>query len=120
MILNFLLTVTMLSEKPKVLSVYEGEAKIGEVMKGLTAIQLRPEDFASPVSFQMAFTRIYEGIMKAMQEGPKKKYMAEIRFTDALGQTIVFAVDLGETPPPFSKSKVKARIVVEIFEDETD
>lgn len=106
------------SGKPKIISVYEGEAKIGEVMKGLTAIQLRPEDFSSPVSLQMAFTRIYEGVMKAMQEGPRKKYIAEIRFTDSLGQTIVFAVDLGESPPPFSKDRVKARIAIELYEED--
>ncbi len=107
-----------MEEKPKKITVYDGTAKIGEVMKGLTQIQLRPEDFSSPVALQMAFTRIYEGVMKAMQEGPKKKYIAEVRFTDSLGQTVVFAVDLGETPPPFSKNVVKARIAVEIFEDE--
>jgi len=108
----------MSDDKPKVISVYEGEAKIGEIMKGLTAIQLRPEDFSSPVSLQMAFSRIYEGVMKAMQEGPKKKYIAEVRFHDAMGQLVVIAVDLGESPPPFSSNKVKARIAIELYEEE--
>jgi hypothetical protein len=56
--------------------------------------------------------------MKAFEQGPRKRYVAEVRFTDSLGNTVAFAVDLGETPPPFSKDKVKARIIVEIFEEE--
>jgi len=31
---------------------------------------------------------------------------------------VVFAVDLGSTTPPFSGEKVKARIYVEIYEEE--
>ncbi len=102
----------------KRLAIFEGEARVGEVMQGLQAIQLRPEDFASPVALQMALSRIYEAVLKAFESGPKKRYVAEIRFTDSLGNPVTFAVDLGETPPPFSKDKVKARIVVEIYEEE--
>ncbi len=102
----------------KRLAIFEGEARIGEVMQGLQAIQLRPEDFSSPVALQMALSRIYEAVLKAFESGPKKRYVAEIRFTDSLGNPVVFAVDLGESPPPFSKDKVRARIVVEIYEEE--
>jgi hypothetical protein len=102
----------------KRISIFVGEAKIGQVMGGLTQIQLRPEDFSSPIALQMALSRIYEAVMKAMEEGPKKKYVAEVRFTDALGNNVVFAVDLGESPPAFSKDKVKARILVELYEEE--
>lgn len=101
----------------KRISIFEGEAKIGQVMGGLAQFQLRPEDFSSPIALQMALSRIYEAVMKAMEEGPKKKYVAEIRFTDALGNNVVFAVDLGEAPPAFSKEKVKARIMVELYEE---
>jgi len=104
----------------KRLAIFEGEARIGEVMQGLQAIQLRPEDFASPVALQMALSRIYEAVLKAFESGPKKRYIAEIRFTDSLGNPVTFAVDLGETPPPFSKNKVRARIVVEIYEDDEE
>ena len=106
------------SGPPKRLAVFEGEARVGEVLSGLQAIQLRPEDFSSPVALQMALSRIYEAVMKAFQEGLKKRYVAEVRFQDSLGNQVVFAVDLGEAPPPFSKDRVKARIVVEIFEEE--
>ncbi len=106
------------SEKPKRLAVFEGEARVGEVLSGLQAIQLRPEDFSSPVALQMALSRIYEAVMKAFQEGLRKRYVAEVRFRDSLGNQVVFAVDLGESPPPFSKDRVKARVVVEIYEEE--
>ncbi len=105
-------------EGAKRLAIFEGEARVGEVMQGLQAIQLRPEDFSSPVALQMALSRIYEAVLKAFETGPKKRYVAEIRFTDSLGNPVTFAVDLGEAPPPFSKDRVRARIVVEIYEEE--
>jgi len=105
-------------EQPKKIAVFEGEAKIGTVFAGMQEVRLRPEDFASPISLQMAISRIYEAVMKAFEEGMKKKYVAEIRFTDSLGNPVVFAVDLGETMPPFSREKVKARVIVEIYEEE--
>jgi hypothetical protein len=107
-------------EQPKRLAVFEGEARVGQVFAGLQAIQLKPEDFTSPIAFQMALTRIYEAVMKAFQEGFKRRYVAEVRFRDSLGNQVVFAVDLGEAPPPFSKDRVKARIVVEIYEEEEE
>ncbi len=105
-------------ETPKRLAIFEGEARVGEVISGLQAIQLRPEDFTSPIALQMALSRIYDAIIKAFEQGPRKRYVAEVRFTDSLGNTVAFAVDLGESPPPFSKDRVKARIIVEIFEEE--
>lgn len=104
----------------KKLAIFEAEAKVGEVMQGLQAIQLRPEDFSSPVALQMALSRIYEAVLKAFESGPKKRYVAEVRFTDSLGNPVVFAVDLGESPPPFSKDKVKARVIVELYEEEEE
>ncbi|MET1101756.1 MAG: hypothetical protein ABWW69_04685 [Pyrodictiaceae archaeon] len=106
------------SGEEKRIALFEGEARIGEIFAGLQQIQLKPEDFTSPVALQMALTRIYEGVMRAFQEGMKKRYVAEVKFTDSMGNQIVFAVDLGEAPPPFSKDRVKARILVEIFEEE--
>ena len=105
------------SERKRV-AIFEGEAKIGEVIPAFMQIQLKPEDFTSPVSLQMALSRIYEALMSAVQRGPEKKYIAEVRFKDALGNTIVFAIDLGSSPPPFTKREVKARILIEIFEEE--
>ena len=97
-----------------------GEARIGKVVKGLTTISLRPEDFSSPVALQMAFSRIFDAIMNITlnESGPKHTYVAEVKFVDDLGNPVVFAVDLGEEIPPFSKEKVKARIRVELFEEE--
>ncbi|MGB9725779.1 MAG: hypothetical protein ACP5I2_02185 [Fervidicoccaceae archaeon] len=110
--------VSYLGEQVKKIVIFDGKAKIGEIMGGLASIQLKPEDFSSPIALQMAFSRIYEGVIKALEEGPKKKYVAEVRMTDSLGNQVVIGVDLGEAPPPFSKSEVKARITVEIFEEE--
>ncbi|MMZ71693.1 hypothetical protein D1872_352240 [compost metagenome] len=57
-------------------------------------------------------------MLKVLETGPKKRYIAEVRFTDSIGNNVVFAVDLGESPPPFSRDKVKARIMVEIYEED--
>ena len=98
---------------------FEGSAKIGKILKNMAAITLRPEDFSSPISLQMALSRMYESIMKIFESGgPKPRYVAEVRFTDDLGNTVSFAVDLGEEIPPFTKDKVKARIVVQLYEEE--
>jgi len=106
-------------EEPQVKKDYVGEAKIGRVMKNIATISLKPEDFSSPISLQMAFSRIYEAMMRMVEEGgPRPSYVAEVKFTDDLGNQVVFAVDLGENVPPFSKEKVKARIVVELYEEE--
>jgi len=99
-------------------TVFEGEAKIGEVMGGFQAVRLSPEDISSPLSFQMALTRIYETLMKSIEEGPKKKYFAEVRFRDDMGNTVVISIDLGENPPLFSSDRVKARVLVELYEED--
>jgi hypothetical protein len=108
------------SERERSVSrVYEGSARVGKVIKSFAAVTLKPEDFSSPVAFQMAISRIYESMLKMFESGgPKPTYVAEIRFTDDLGNSVVFAVDLGPEVPPFSSEKVKARIYVEVYEEE--
>ncbi len=109
------------TEEPAARRHYEGRARIGKVMKNMAMVSLRPEDMANPIAFQMAMTRIYESIMKIFEEGgPRQTYVAEIRFTDDLGNQVVFAVDLGETPPPLSRDRVKARVIVEIYDEEPE
>ena len=107
-----------MSDEAKRIALFEGKARIGEIMGNLASIQLRPEDFSSPVALQMALTRIYDALMKSFEQGMKKKYVAEVRFTDSLGNPVVIAVDLGETPPPFSSREVKAKVYIEISEEE--
>ncbi|MCC6060533.1 MAG: hypothetical protein RRE21_01505 [Desulfurococcales archaeon] len=109
-----------MSEREKGVSrVYEGSARVGRIVKNFATVTLKPEDFSSPVAFQMAISRIYESMIKMFESGgPKPTYVAEVRFTDDLGNSVVFAVDLGSTTPPFSGEKVKARIYVEIYEEE--
>lgn len=100
---------------------YEGRARIGRVMRNLMTLTLRPEDFSSPVSLQMAISRIYESMMKVFESGgPKPGYVAEVRFKDDMGNNVVFAVDLGGSTPPFSRDRVKARVIVELYEEEED
>ncbi len=106
------------NEGRKKIAVFHGEAKIGEIYGNFTQIQLRPEDFSSPVSLQMALSRIYDALIKSIEAGPKKKFVAEVRFKDSLGNPVFIAVDLGETPPPFKKKSAKARIFIEIYEEE--
>ena len=103
----------------KRIAIFDGNAKIGEIIGGLSQIQLKPEDFSSPVSLQMAFSRIYEALMKTFEEGFKKRYVAEVRFTDSLGNPVAIAVDLGESPPPLPKKEAKARVIVEIYYEDT-
>lgn len=107
------------SEERGVSRVYEGSARVGKIIKSFATITLKPEDFSSPIAFQMAISRIYESMVKMFESGaPKPSYVAEVRFTDDLGNTVVFAVDLGSSTPPFSGDKVKARIYVELYEEE--
>lgn len=102
----------------KVIKIFEGKAKIGEIISGFEQIVLRPEDLSSPISFQMALSRIMNSLMKSLEKGPRRKYVAEVRFGDSMGNTVVFAIDLGENPPLFSRREVKARIVVELYEED--
>ncbi|MDH5806734.1 MAG: hypothetical protein QXW62_02850 [Candidatus Methanomethylicaceae archaeon] len=99
--------------------IFTGSAKIGEIIDTFTQLTLTPQDMTSPVALQMALSRIYEAMTRAITTGPKKKYIAEVRFTDALGNPVVIALDLGEKMPPFSSNEVKARISIELFEEET-
>ena len=104
-------------EERKRIAIFHGRARIGEVIGELARVQLKPEDFSSPIRLQMALTRVYEALMKAFEGGLKKKYVAEVRFEDSLGNPVVLAVDLGESPPPFKGKDVKARVLIEIYEE---
>ncbi len=105
------------AEARRKIAVFEGEGRIGEIIKEFASIRLTPEDFSSPVALQMALSRIYSALIKSMEEGPKKHYVAEVRFKDSLNNNVVFAIDLGEEPPPFTKNNIKARIIVELYEE---
>lgn len=109
-----------MSERERSVSrVYEGSARVGKIVKNFATITLKPEDFSSPIAFQMAISRIYESMIKMLESGgPKPTYVAEVRFTDDLGNNVVFAVDLGSSTPPFSGDKIKARVYVELYEEE--
>lgn len=96
---------------------FSGEARIQRAMINLAQIRLSPEDLSNPISFQLALSRIYENLMKALEGGVKYSYIAEVKFKDSLGNQIVFAVDLGDKMPPISSDRVKARILVEFYEE---
>ncbi len=102
----------------KAIKIFEGKARIGEVLSSFQKLVLRPDDLSSPVSFQMALTRIIDSLMRSIEEGPRKKYVAEVKFEDSMGNRIVLAVDLGEKPPLFSKKEVNARIIIELYEED--
>ncbi|BCU68344.1 hypothetical protein HS7_17810 [Sulfolobales archaeon HS-7] len=108
-----------MSSQPSFKVEFEAKAKIGEVMGNLVSIQLKPEDFTSPLSLQMALSRIYSEVMKMMQNPEmSKKFLAEVSFTDSLGNTVVAGVDLGTSVPPLSRKEVKAKVTIEIFDEE--
>ncbi len=99
------------------IAIFSGTAKIGQVMGGMQALTLSPQDLASPTSLQMALTRIMDSIAKLSTTEPKKKWVAEIRFIDGLGNQVSFAVDLGPMPPLEAK-EYKARVIVQLVPDE--
>jgi hypothetical protein len=101
----------------KTIGIFNGTAKVGEILSGFTQLAITPQDMTSPVALQMAISRIYEAMTKAVASGPKKKYMAEVRFTDSMGNQVTMALDLGEKMPPFINKEVKARILIELFEE---
>jgi hypothetical protein len=103
----------------RAVGIFNGTAKVGDVLSGFTQIALTPQDLTSPIAMQMAMSRIYEAMTKAVEGGPKKKFIAEVRFSDSMGNPVVLALDLGEKMPTFTKNEVKARILVELFEDQS-
>ena len=105
-------------EESKKTIIFEGEAKIGYVQLPTVTLSLEPEDLESPLSLQMALSRIMEEISKALESPPEGKYVAEVKFKDHLNKPVFVAVDLGKSLPPFSKNKVKARIIIELYEEE--
>jgi len=100
--------------------VLEGEAKIGKINMPMFTFSLSPEDLSSPLALQMALSKIMESLMNAMEKPMNPRYMAEVRFKDSTGNPISVALDLGESLPPFSKDKVKAKIIIELYENEED
>jgi len=104
----------------KAVGVFHGEARVGEIYSGFAQLTLTPSDLASPLSLQMALSRMYDALMKAAQEGPKKKYVAEVRFTDSMGNPVVIALELGEKAPLFTKRQLKARVMIEIYEEDLE
>jgi len=100
----------------KILKIFEGEARIGEVLEGMENLVIKPEDLSSPVAFQMALTRMIDTLTKSMEKGFKKKYVAEIRFRDSSGNQVIVVADLGESKPLFTKDRVKATVLIELSE----
>ncbi|MBC7127767.1 MAG: hypothetical protein ABC585_07955 [Candidatus Methanosuratincola petrocarbonis] len=104
-------------DREKSIGIFNGSAKVGEILAGFTQVAITPQDMTSPIALQMALSRIYEAMTKVVETGPKKKFIAEVRFTDSMGNPVVFALDLGERMPHFTSNEVKARILVELFEE---
>jgi hypothetical protein len=99
---------------------FEGKARIGEIFGNMVSFQLRPEDLTSPLAIQMAISRLYEELMKAMQGPPTKHYVAEVRFNDSTGTPVTVGVDLGQTLPPLSKKEVKVKVIIEFYDEEAE
>ena len=104
-------------KEEKSIGIFNGTAKVGEILAGFQNLTLTPQDTISPAVLQMAISRIYEAMTKAVASGPSKKFIAEVRFTDSMGNPVVFAMDLGDRMPHFTAKEVKARVLVELYED---
>jgi hypothetical protein len=107
-----------MSQQPIVKVEFEGKARIGEIMGSFKAIQLRPEDFSSPLALQMALSRIYSELMNMFNQKQEMHYVADVTFTDSMGNPISIGVDFGDKIPPLSKKEVKAKITIEFYDEE--
>jgi len=110
-----------LSDEVKYTLSFEGYGEVEKVLlniaRGLAEVRLSPQDLSDPVSFQIAISRMYDALMKAVEGGSKYSYIAKIKFRDSLGNEVSMAIDLGEEPPPFASKDIKARITVELYEE---
>ncbi|MEM0025922.1 MAG: hypothetical protein QXV93_02115 [Zestosphaera sp.] len=110
-----------MSDEIKYTLSFEGYGEIEKVLiniaKGLAEVRLSPQDLSDPVSFQIAVSRMYDALMKAIEGGGRYSYVAKIRFVDSLGNNVSAVVDLGEEPPPFASKNIRARITVELYEE---
>ena len=99
---------------------FAGIARISRVpssiARGLAQAKITPQDLSNPVSFQLAFSRLYEALIKSLEKGEGETYVAEVKFVDSLGNEVTFAVDMGEEPPAFSSDTVRVRVIVEFYE----
>jgi len=99
---------------------FTGLARVSKVplgiAKGLAQAKITPQDLSNPVSFQLAFSRLYEALMKSIEMSEGETYVAEVRFVDSLGNEVAFAVNMGDKPPAFSNDTVKVRVIVEFYE----
>ncbi|MCH4815091.1 MAG: hypothetical protein QXY87_04700 [Saccharolobus sp.] len=104
--------------QPTIKVEFEGKAKIGEMMGNFKAIQLKPEDFSSPLALQMALSRIYSELMNMMNQRQELHYVADVKFTDSMGNPVSVGVDFGDKIPPLSKKEVKVKITIEFYDEE--
>ncbi|MCQ5376810.1 MAG: hypothetical protein NO516_02035 [Candidatus Methanomethylicia archaeon] len=111
------MAITSDEKENKIIGILEGTAKVGEVLAGFTQLALSPQDLTSPVALQMAISRIYDAMTKTVETGSKKKYVAEVRVTDSMGNPVIIALDLGEKMPMFTNKEVKARVMIELYEE---
>ncbi|MEM2020801.1 MAG: hypothetical protein QXP80_01060 [Zestosphaera sp.] len=110
-----------MSEEVRYTLSFEGYGQVERVplniAKGLVGVRLTPQDLSDPVSFQLAFSRMYNTLMKALEGGDKYSYVVKVTFRDGLGNEVSMAVDLGEEIPAFASKNVKARVTVELYEE---
>ncbi|MEM0015607.1 MAG: hypothetical protein QXQ01_02040 [Saccharolobus sp.] len=104
--------------QPTIKVEFEGKGRIGEIMGNFKAVQLKPEDFSSPLSLQMALSRIYSELMNMLNQRQETHYVADVRFTDSMGNPISIGVDFGDKIPPLSKKEVKVKITIEFYDEE--
>ena len=102
------------NEKEKVMGVLTVPQRWARCWRGSLSCRSRP-GHDEPVALQMAISRIYETMTKAVEAGPKKKFVAEVRFNDSMGNPIVMALDLGQHAP--FVNKMSKRGSVELYED---
>jgi len=45
--------------------------------------------------------------------------VAEIKIKDVYGREVMFTIGLGDNIPPLTSEKVKARVIIELYEEES-
>lgn len=94
---------------------FEGTAKIKQISKLYTDLVGTEE--LDTLDITHIFTKILDSLTSNPSKLEEKVFVAKIGFKDSAGHDVGFVINVGDKTPPFSRDKVRARIVVEIYDE---
>ena len=95
---------------------FEGAAKIKQISKLYKEFVGAEEP--DTLDIASILTKLLDNVMSDLSKLEEKTFVAKIAFKDSVGHEASFTVDIGNKVPPFSRDKVRARVIVEIYDDE--